>query len=416
MNRKERRLKQKELKSGHSEEGLISRLQEALGHYQVGQYKAAANSCRKLLRIAPDFPDALNLAASVHMALGETKRSVRILRKLTEVQPLNPEAFFNLGTAQSADGDVESAVYSLEAALRLREDYPEAYYNLGNARRQIEDLNGAVTCYLRSLDLDPAFPGAATNLASAYLEQGRASEASAACEQALKHFPGDRDALAFSAIAATESGDADRASVVLSMDQLILSRDFDAPEGYASLEEFNDTLVRHVLSHPTLTREPHNMATRKGQQTENLSAENKGPIEQLELMIGERLDDYLTSIRRLSEHPYPALIPVLTKIDIWGTVLDRQGHQAAHMHRNAWVSGVYYAQLPDVMRTDNTAKSGWIEFGRPPEEFPCSEEHEVKLFEPKEGRMFMFPSYAYHRTIPFESSQQRISIAFDLLA
>jgi hypothetical protein len=27
--------------------------------------------------------------------------------------------------------------------------------------------------------------------------------------------------------------------------------------------------------------------------------------------------------------------------------------------------------------------------------------------------MILFPSYFYHRTIPFESSQRRISIAFD---
>lgn len=99
-----------------------------------------------------------------------------------------------------------------------------------------------------------------------------------------------------------------------------------------------------------------------------------------------------------------------------GTVLDRMGHQAAHMHRNAWISGVYYVQLPDVMHGDNKSRSGWIEFGRPPDEFPRTVEHEARTFEPREGRMFMFPSFEYHRTIPFESSEQRISIAFDLLA
>jgi len=29
--------------------------------------------------------------------------------------------------------------------------------------------------------------------------------------------------------------------------------------------------------------------------------------------------------------------------------------------------------------------------------------------------MFVFPSFAFHRTIPFESSQQGAGIAFDLL-
>ncbi len=32
-----------------------------------------------------------------------------------------------------------------------------------------------------------------------------------------------------------------------------------------------------------------------------------------------------------------------------------------------------------------------------------------------EGRVFLFPSYLYHRTIPFSGPEQRICIAFDVL-
>jgi hypothetical protein len=39
----------------------------------------------------------------------------------------------------------------------------------------------------------------------------------------------------------------------------------------------------------------------------------------------------------------------------------------------------------------------------------------VKAFRPEEGLMMVFPSYFYHRTIPFEAVEQRISIAFDVL-
>jgi hypothetical protein len=39
---------------------------------------------------------------------------------------------------------------------------------------------------------------------------------------------------------------------------------------------------------------------------------------------------------------------------------------------------------------------------------------EVKAFLPEEGLMYMFPSYFYHRTIPFDSEQKRICIAYDV--
>jgi tetratricopeptide (TPR) repeat protein len=335
---------------------------------------------------------------------------------VVKILPNSSQAHFNLGTAFSANGEPAEAISSQRRALELKPEYPEALYNLGNAYRQTDELETAIRSYRSALELAPDYPGAATNLASSLLRLGRPGEALDASDAALKYHPGDRDALAFKAIAASEIGDPDTAASILSMDRIIIQKDFDAPAGFQDLAEFNKALVTHVLSHPSLTREPANVATRHGQQTENLALEPRGPIAQLQEMIISAYDEYMSSVSSETEHPYIRQIPDLGKIDIWGTVLDRMGHQAAHMHRNAWISGVYYAQLPDVMHGANESRSGWIEFGRPPDEFPCTVEHEVRMFEPREGRMFMFPSFAFHRTIPFESSQQRISIAFDLLA
>ena len=34
---------------------------------------------------------------------------------------------------------------------------------------------------------------------------------------------------------------------------------------------------------------------------------------------------------------------------------------------------------------------------------------------PEEGLIVLFPSFFFHRTIPFESAEERISVAFDVL-
>ena len=416
MNRKERRRQEKELKKSAGLGNPALLIGDALALYQAGQLKPALAKCRDILTTDPNHLAALNLSGSIHLDLGEAAKSVDCLRGVVSLLPKNPQSHYNLGTALAAKGDLEEAITCQNHALELQPDYPEALYNLANAFRQTGEREAARSNYRRALDLAPGYPGAATNLASVLLELSRPEEALDASEAALAFFPGDRDALAFMAIAASETGDPERAAWILSMDHLVRSKDFVAPQGFTDLAAFNKALVAHVLAHPTLTHEPHNMATREGLQTENLAIEPKGPVQTLEEMIAEAFDEYIPAIRELTGHPYAPLIPELRKIDIWGTVLGRQGHQAAHMHRNAWVSGVYYAQLPDVMHRGNEDRTGWIEFGRPPDEFPCSVDHEVRMFEPKEGRMFMFPSYEYHRTIPFESTERRISIAFDLLA
>lgn len=92
------------------------------------------------------------------------------------------------------------------------------------------------------------------------------------------------------------------------------------------------------------------------------------------------------------------------------------GHQEPHIHHTAWLSGVYYARLPESVRPDDPMRSGWIEFGQPPPRYPCECEYPLESICPREGMLVLFPSYLFHRTIPFPSDEIRISFAFDVIA
>ena len=70
--------------------------------------------------------------------------------------------------------------------------------------------------------------------------------------------------------------------------------------------------------------------------------------------------------------------------------------------------------MPKVVE-DEDNKYGWIEFGQPGPEYHFSKETELRLIKPEPGMMVMFPSYMFHRTIPFQSDETRISIAFDVV-
>ena len=79
------------------------------------------------------------------------------------------------------------------------------------------------------------------------------------------------------------------------------------------------------------------------------------------------------------------------------------------------MSGVYYVAVPDAVTAAMDDTEGWIEFGQPPDHFHGRVEPELKLVKPREGQLVLFPSYFYHRTIPFGATGRRISIAFDVL-
>ncbi len=424
MNRKERRRQQKvNEKAGASRPALNT--VDAVDQTQIlhqanlalssGQLAQAKPLIDQILHATPDHPDGLNLKAALQMKTGDISGAVRILTKVSRLIPDFAQSHFNLGTALSADKKLRQSIRSFRRALEIDPAYSEAHYNLANAFRQLGSLTDAIRHYEEALQQSPNHTAAATNLASACLELGNPKQALDASQHALKLDPGNRDAFSFAAIAATETGDTGKAAHLLSPAQLIRPHQFDTCEGFNDLASFNTALVEHVVNHPTLTKNAHNKATRNGAQTENMALGETGPVSALQELIGIALDEYLAAISEL-DHPYPPLIPNLTTLDIWGTVLNAQGHQAAHMHRAAWVSGVYYAKLPDVMKQQDGSQDGWIEFCRPPDIFKCRTEHQLRVIEPREGLMVLFPSYIYHRTIPFVGDQQRVSIAFDLLA
>ena len=410
-----RSLKPGPVLSEADQQSINDKLQQATMAMDSGNLRQSQELINRILQMLPNHPDALNIRAALLMKTGETLEAVRILTKITNLIPKFAQAHFNLGTALNALGKPSRAVKSLKQALLLNPDYAEAHYNLGNSLRQTKHIETAINHYEHCLKLNPSHVAAATNLASAHLNLGNSSLALKACELARKSDPGNRDVFSFSAIALTETGEPEKAEQILSPKIMVRPKQFDVRPGFESLKTLNQALVEHVITHKTLATEPHNKATRNGQQTGNLSLGDRGPVTELQNMIGEALDEYLATIKNAKYHPYPFLIPNLSKIDIWGTVLGNQGHQTAHMHRSAWVSGVYYAQLPKTMQDSDNGYAGWIEFGRPPDEFKCQAEHAVHLLEPKEGLLVLFPSYLYHRTIPFKSDNKRISIAFDLL-
>jgi tetratricopeptide (TPR) repeat protein len=424
MNRKERRRQKKKniilginanKFSSLDSDTIALNLKQAAMAISMENPKLALHIIDEILQAEHNHPDALNIKADLLLRSGEIQGAIRLFIKIINVVPDFAQAHFNLGTALNSVGKTKRAIKSLQHALKIEPDYIDAHFNLANSWRQCGNTHASVEHYLKALNLDPNHSAAATNLASAQLELGNPEEAYKYSMQAQKIEPGNRDAFAFRAIAATEMGDKHTASHILNPNLFVYLKQFKAPDNYDSLIEFNKALVKHVLAHPTLHKEPLNKATRNGQQTDNLALGGHGPITDLKVMIGEALDEYLEIIKSDEIHPYPALIPDLTKIDIWGTVLGTQGHQTTHMHRAAWVSGVYYAKLPDVMHNAKSGNEGWIEFCRPPDDFFCTQEHDVKIIRPKEGAMILFPSYMYHRTIPFESDEKRISIAFDLL-
>lgn len=95
-------------------------------------------------------------------------------------------------------------------------------------------------------------------------------------------------------------------------------------------------------------------------------------------------------------------------LQAWAVMLGKQAYQDVHIHPSGLYSGVVYLLIPN-----QEGDAGALEFGRPSSIFgdiDCK----TLLIHPKQGQLVIFPSHLCHRTIPTSSSEQRVSLAFDL--
>ena len=136
-------------------------------------------------------------------------------------------------------------------------------------------------------------------------------------------------------------------------------------------------------------------------------------VEALEWHLRTIIDGHLAGLEGDENPAYMRAIPRSYVLDLWITVLSEQGHQLSHIHPTGWLSGVYYVRVPGITASADD-HAGWIEFGRPSDDVPTIFEPRVRLIAPEEGMVALFPSYLFHRTIPFAGPGKRISIAFDL--
>jgi Flp pilus assembly protein TadD len=452
----------------------MSDLALAFQDLQAGRLERAEEHCRRLLRTEPADADALSLLAVVcaqsgrldeaigfatqaiaarpgdsrlffnraalHMALERRDRAEADYREAARLDPANLPAHINLGRLMLDDDRLDEARACFESLVSSHPGLPEAHECLGIVHQRQGRDELAIAAFRQALHLAPGHPRIEANLGWSLLECGEAdaaaehlrrvtaaqpgssdhwvslgaslmragrwSEAEPALDRALALDPAHTRGLAFKAMILDELGRPAGRKRIVDLDTMLWQRRYDrGPAGFPDLAAFNDALFRHVIGHRTLVRGRPGKTTRKGSQTGELLDHDPGPVAALADMIKAAVEEFARGAAAGRR-------PARWRLRMWGTVLGSSGHQDPHHHPSGWISGVYYVRIPAEI---DAGPAGWIEFGRPDPFFGATATTDMRSIRPEEGLMLLFPSYIWHRTIPFTGDRPRVSIAFDLV-
>jgi uncharacterized protein (TIGR02466 family) len=234
------------------------------------------------------------------------------------------------------------------------------------------------------------------------------------CQAALKHEPGHAQARYELAFALTMLGRSEEARQLINLDQFITVTEVVTPKGYANAATFEAALAGEIIRNPTLKPDPAHLATRGGLQTmDGLPHAGERAISDVITLIRLAVDAFEANLTEELDHPFIKRRPKRAQLKAWAVVYSGDGHQVPHIHPTGWLSGVYYVSVPKA--SCEALRNGCLVLGAMElEGLNVDPPWGIRDISPVPGRLVLFPSYVPHATIPTQSTDRRICIAFNV--
>jgi len=380
---------------------------------QRGHLREAIDCYEQALVAEPDDLYLRCNLAKAHSDAGDPQQALRECAQLGGADA-HPMALATHGAVLLDQENYADARRILEQVVATQFPDDMAHVNLALACQALGDCSAAITALKDALEINPYNARAVGDLANCLCITGKTDDAIELCERFLAEHPGERLVVASYALALHNAGRNAQALELTNCDDLVQIIDVGAAKGFNSVTAFNQQLTNEIRHNPSLITNPISKSTMGGDQTGELDLQDTPAMQALNQVLARGVERAASHYKEsgLQHHPAMTGAHEPRMLRVWGNVIRAGGQQSAHMHPLAWLSGVYYTHLPADMSTANS-EAGWLELNIPPKRFHSAPAPRTWRIEPKEGRLIVFPSWLWHQTIPFDSEDDRVSIAFD---
>ncbi len=380
----------------------------------AGDAAGAEAALRECVQAEPRHIEAHNeLAQLVWLRTGDLAQATAAFDQALTRFPDDAALLAGKAAILQGAGDARAAFACLSAVAARPQAPPALVLRAGLAAVEF-DPTSALDLAARAVRGLPGNPAARTLLAAAQLGVGDARAALANCEQLLAATPDNQYLIALQATAWRLLGDA-RYATLCDYRNLVQAMQLETPAGWPDLPSFLADLRASLMrlhnphGHPLLFQ-----SLRGGTETPvDLSRSDDPAISALFRAFAAPINRYLAHIGQGSDPLRRRNTGRWRFSGSWSVRLHSSGYHTIHTHPAGWISSACYIELPDGM-SEATTSDGTLTFGKPgvittP---PLDVEHVVR---PAVGMLALFPSYAWHGTVPFASSQARMTVAFDVV-
>ena len=436
---------------------------------KLGDLQKAKDCYEKAIEINPNYVDAYYNLGVISKELGEDQKAKSCYEKAIEIDPNFAHAHNNLGNVFKDSGNPQKAISCYEKAIEINPNYVDAHNNLGVISKELGEDQKAKSCYEKAIEIDPNFAHAHNNLGNVFKDSGNPQKAISCYEKAIEIDPKHIDAhynLGIALIMTRQYKNAtehfklinyknsksfllqclyeieDKSNFFKELDYLIKQGENNPligslisrseirykikklnpfcgdPLKYILItnltEEYNFKNIfvepiKSALKEDMFPTKPQGLLENGYQTAGNIFAKKNDFFDKIKDIIHLQIKKYQDLFKESNE----GLIknwPKSYDVYAWLVNMKTGGKLAPHIHEFGWLSGSIYINVPPKLEADSGNLVVCIN------DQVSESENKInpkKTIDVVTGSLCLFPSSLYHYTIPFESKEERIVLAFD---
>ena len=347
---------------------------------------------KKAIKTQINYIDQIYNLAENLLSLKKLKQAEILFKITTEFQPNLSPAYAKLGIIYFEFKKLKEAEMWFVKATKLKPDYKEAHYGLATLYHSQKLYKNALKHFILADDFDDS----QNYILRYYFQKNQKDNFYSQLNKMINQ--GLNNAVIGSLIMRSEIkyGKKIENRFCVNPMQYVLVKDLTKVLDFKNI--FVDT-AKTILKSQDFRNQP---LLTKGQQSAgnlfNLKNDFVKTIKNIIILEIKKYHDHFKD----SEEGFIKNWPTELELNGWFISMKNGGSLKSHMHERGWLSGSIYINIPE--KTEKNSGNLVLNNGIKTQE---------KIIELKTGSLCLFPASLHHYTIPFESKEDRIVLAFD---
>lgn len=370
----------------------------------LGENQKAKDCYEKAIKINPDNGKAHYNLGAIYKDSGELQKAKICFKKAIEINPNEQEAHNSLGVIFQELGEYQRAKDCYEKAIEIKPNYGDVYYNLGQLLHERGEYHLAENYFKKAIQIKPSDIRASNSLLTNLYKMNNQSILFEELDSIINE--GKMNAVIGSICSRSEVKYGVKKENPFCNNPLdyVLKKDLNQKYDFKNVFV---KCVNNILKDDSISNRVQKLITNGYQTAGNLFANRDFETNEIQKIIKIEIEKYRLYFKD-SKEGFIKNWPTNYNLNGWLISMKKGGKLSAHMHDLGWLSGSIYINVPQK----SDLESGNL--------VVCIDENENKNENKKSidvvtGSLCLFPSSLLHYTIPFESEENRIVLAFDMI-